>query len=279
MPFLYDAVASLYSDELARRSTVTMPTGTAIDTYGVDRLTDDNPAHLFRTTSTTVRLVFAHPERTVLALLALIHATTEADDDVRLQANDIDDWSAPDFDVVFPQAGWLGSGSGRWPVNPRIFPSALEGYDQYGYNFHSLIFGRDTPLAQNLELGNIRMHPTFQFWALDRAAKESWEKRRIQHETSFGVRTKYLRRADTQSFAIGMSGLDESASERATLKAQWADVEGDGQPFLFVPDASVNECYLTCWDMTVQEFDRQTRSQAGFSGRLREVGRGLRPGI
>lgn len=278
MPFLYDAVASLFSDELARQATITMPTGTALDTYGLDRLTDDNPAHFFRTSSTQVRLVFAHPERTAIALLSLIHGTMEADDDVRIQANDTDSWATPDFDVAFPQAGWIGAGRGKWPINPRIFPNEIEGYDQYGYNFHSLIFGRDTALAQNLELGQIRMHPAYLDWALDRSLRESWEKRRVIHETSFGSQTKYLRRADTQRFSIRMSGLAESQAERVALKQHWADVEGDGQPFLFVPDRSINEAYLVSWDMGTQEFERATREQAIFAGNLRELGRGLRPG-
>lgn len=275
---LYDAVASFFGDELARQATITMPIGTAIDTYDVDKLVDDNAGHLFRTSSTRVRLVFAHPERTAIALLALIHATTEADDDVRFMANDTDDWDTPSVDEVFPQAGWIGSGEGRWPINPRLFPLELEDYDEYGYMFHALDFGRDTALAQSLEIGEIRMHPTYLDWALDRNARESWEKRRILHETSFGMRTKYLRRADTQRFEIRMSGLAESQSERASLKAHWADVDGDGQSFLYSPDKSVNEIYLSCWDMTAQDFDRATREQAIFAGTIREEGRGLRPG-
>lgn len=279
---LSDALYSLFSDELARQAEITIETGSAVSTYGVERLVDDNPAHLFRANETSVALQLEFAEKTPIGLLALIHGTPESDDDVRVQGDDgpVPDWDSPAFDIAFPQSGWVGSGVTRWPVNSWINVSEQPDYDPLGYKFYRLAFGITSPLAQALELGQIRMHPPpVLSLALDRDMLERRSKPRINNTTAFEVETKYSRGTTIWRASIRLTSLfDSDGDERAAIQNLWSDVDGGNHPWLFIPDATEAPCYLVCFAGTDEEIQRVVKGVSNRAGDIREVGRGLRPG-
>lgn len=273
---------SLYTDwshELARQATITVETGAAEADYGPDLLIDDNPAHVFKATGTTVALEFAFAEKTPIDLLALIHATLEASDDVRLQGDDDADWDAPTFNQVITPSGWVGAGVTRWPVNTWVQPLASAGYDALGFKNYRLAFGIETPLVQALQLGQVWMHAAVQELLLDRNADEVRQKPNIDNQTSFLVSTIYTRGTTRWRSAFTLSALFDTEDERAALQTHWSDVDGGNRPWLFVPDQDQPECYLVRWATTEEQITRVVRGVSNRLGGVTEVGRGLRPGV
>lgn len=274
--FPTDALYSHYSDELARQAEITIETGTAEDTYGVERLVDDNPAHLFKANEDQVALQFTFAEKTVIGLLALIHSTLESDDEVVLEADDAADWVTPAFSAAFAQTGWVGAGVTRWPHNSWMRPDQEAGYDPTGYLNYRLTFGLDTPLAQNLQLGQIRMHPTARSIYFDRGARRMRDKPNIENRTAFRVSTIYPRGTTLYSKSLAISALD--STQVVALETQWEDVDGRTYPWLWIPDASDPRCYLVRHQTTQEEFERVVRATSVRPLQIEEVGRGLRPG-
>lgn len=273
--FPYDAIYSYWSDELARQATITLQTGTAEAGYGVDRLIDDNPAILFKSPDTQVALQIAFGAPVPLALLALFHATPEAGEDVRIQGHTSAAWGSPSVDLPFPPAGWVGAGVTRWPNNPWLSGIDTDLFD-VGYRYYRLCFGLTTPLAQPLQLGQLRMHSALYRYALDNSPQVKRTRPRIDNRTAFNISTKYSRGTEIYSQAVEMGALEDD--ERTALQAHWSDVDGANQPWVFIPDGLVNRAYLGTWAMTDESFQRMTRATAKFTGAFEELGRGLRPG-
>jgi hypothetical protein len=276
------ALYSHWSDELARLATIAVDIGEAEDSYGVDRLVDDNPAYLFKATGTSVALEFAHPEKQPIGLLALIHTTLEATDDVRLQGDDDADWYNPAFDMAITPSGWVGAGVTRWPVNTWENVLAADGYAPAGYNYHRLTFGLDTPLAQPLQIGEIRMHPVVRSMLIDRGRLETRSKPRILNKTAFQVATIYTRGTTLWKAQLGLSALLDDfhgVNERAAIQALWDDVDGGNLPFLFVPNENELPVYEVRWSSTDEQIQRVVEGASARAGVLEEVGRGLRPGV
>lgn len=270
------ALFSDYSDELARTATITVQTGAVETDYGVDLLTDDNPAKVLRATGTSLALQLDFGTATPIGQLALIHSTLETGDDVRIQGNATASWGSPSFNVAVPIAGWRGSGVTRWPTNTWFDVDAEATYNPSGYRYYRLTFGVTTPLSQALQLGQLRIHPSLRTFYIDRDTAIRPRKPIIKNTTAFDVDTIYPRGTTrfAQTFTLG--GFE--AAERASFEAHWYDVDGQSYPWLFVPDATVNECYLVRWATTEYDMARALQSVARVSGAVQEVSRGLRPG-
>lgn len=271
------AIFTDFSDELARQATVTVETGTSESGYGPELLVDDNPAKVFRSPNTSVALQFSFAAKTPLAFMSLHHGTFEADDDVRLQADDDADWDDPAFDVAFPMAGWVGAGASRWPVNPWLDLEAQEGFDPAGYKHYRLACGLSTPLSQALQLGQVRMHPSVRRMDFDRGVRLRPSKRIIEHVTAFGVSTIYTRGTTQWAASFGLGGLEDV--DRASVEEHWDDVDGRSQPWVLVPDGTVNRCYLVRYATAELEMELALRGLAAASVSVQEVARGLRPGV
>lgn len=274
------AIYSNYSDELARTATVSLETGTAQDTYGVERLVDDNPAHLFKANETNVGIQISFEEPTPIGILALIHTTLEVNDDVRILGDNgaTPDWDYPAFDIPFPQSGWRGDGVTRWPINSWINLSEEAEYDVYGYTNYLLTFGRTSALQQPLQIGNIRMHPPpLKRLYLDRDPVERRSKPNIENRTAYGVSTIYPRGTTLWGFKYGNRMLDDD--EREEIWAHWSDVDGRTYPWLFIPHPDEAPCYLVRYETTEEEIQRACDGLTRFTGAVQEVGRGLRPGV
>lgn len=265
-----------YSDELVRQATVSLETGTAVAGYGVDRLYNDKPGRGFRATDGDVSIQLAYAEKVVPSLLAIIHATPEAAEDVRFMADNAANWAAPEIDVALTVPGWVGAGDTRWPRNMWLDISAIEGFDPAGYLAFLVAFGRSTPLAEALEVGELRMHATVYDVDINRGRKEAPGRPDIEHRTSFGYRTIYPYGSRIEELDGSFGALD--ASGVADLKAQWDDVGARAHPFVVVPDSSESDAYLVRWDAMNLGLERATKVQGQAGFKMVEVARGLRPG-
>jgi hypothetical protein len=275
---------SLYSEELARQATISLIVGTAEDTYGVERLTDDNPAHLFKATGTSVAIEFAFADKTPIALLGLIHTTLETTDQVVWAGDDAGAWGSPTWAATITPAGWVGQGTGRWPINTWADLTSKPGYDAAGFSKYLLACGTTIGLAQPLQIGQIRLEPTIRRWSLARAPVEQRLRPLVENVTPYGVSTLYARGTTRWRFSFGLGGLFDD--ERAAASAQWEDVEGRGRPWLWIPNGREPACYLVRWATPQLEFERVISQTATVSGVARfnalaveEVARGLRPGV
>ncbi len=271
------ALITDYSTELARQATITLGVGAADTGYGVERLTDDEPDFVFRSPDDQVAIVFDFGAATPLRYIFQIHGTPEADDDVRLQANATNVWTSPSIDEPFVQAGWLGAGESRWPLNPWLDTSDIEGWNAGGYRYVRLAYGLTTPLSQALQLGQILMFGDARVIDLGRGARPRVRKPGISHVTAAGVRAVYPYRVSQWGMDFELGGLE--AADRASLEAQLYDVDGMTSPFGFVPDMSVNRCYFGRWAQDVRDTDLVTAAQASERVVFEELSRGLRPGV
>lgn len=271
---------SLYSrasDELARQAGITVALGAAEDTYGPERLIDDNPAHLFKSGNAVVGIQFAYGSKRPVRYIAIIHATFEATDDVHFLGDDDADWDHPTMDVTLTPSGWVGSGTTRWPVNTWADLSQGTGYSAMGFKYYMLACGRNVPLTQALQIGEIRLHNTLYTLERDRGETIGRDRLAIENVTAFRVSTISSRGTELADWRIGFGVLFED--ERAELEAQMADVGGRVQPWLWIPDSLQAPCYLVRWAQTRQELTRQLTSVTTGSGQIAEIGRGLRPGV
>lgn len=265
-----------YSDELVRQATLSLETGTAVAGYGVERLYNDRPGRGFKATDGNVSIQLDYAGKVIPSLLGIIHTTPEAGEEVRFMADNSANWAAPAIDVTLEVPGWIGAGDTRWPRNIWLDISAIEGFDPLGYLSFLVAFGRDTPLAQDLEIGELRMHSTVYDVDIDRGRKEEPERPDIEHRTSFGYRTVYPYGTRIEVLQGVMGGLGEA--DVAGLKAQWDDVGARAHPFLVVPDVSEPDAFLVKWESTDLGLDRATKVQGQMGFRMVEVARGLRPG-
>lgn len=268
-----------WSDEVARNATITLVPGTSPDTYGVTLLTDDDPAHVFKANETTVGIQFAYGAKQPVELLTLIHGTLEADDDVRLLGDDAADWGSPAFDVVITPAGWVGSGSSRWPLNTYVDLRQSAGFDPAGFENYLLTCGRDTALAQALQLGQVGLYRTVREMFVDRGFQDSRTKPRIENRTGFDIATIYSRGTTIWRAQLGLGALFDVDDERAAIEALWSDADGANHPWPIVPDDTDPRCYLVRFVGTSEQFTRLVQGVSTRAIAIEELGRGLRPGV
>ena len=271
------AIYQQYSDEVAHLATITIETcvDPGDDNYGPAALVDDNPAKVAKINSVTGAWQFAYPAKKPVAIVGLIHADFDAGADVVIQGDDAADWVTPAFEAAITIPAWLGSGTGAWPVNPWLDLTEAAGYDAAGWQYYRLLV---TANSQNLQLGQVwfgseirRLSPNLHWGFTERS-----QKRTIANETSYGVQTIYTR--GTTEWRLEASG-EFGATLQAALEAQWADVDGTAYPWLFVPDGLVNRCYLVRWAELIRAERHIFSQQIGQELVIRELARGLRPGV
>jgi hypothetical protein len=287
----FDAIYTFPSDELIRQGTVTLGIGTSPDTYGVERLTDDNPAHLFKLNETqgAIDVTFTVARR--IRLLALVHATPENSEDVRLLADDgLDgpDWDNPAVDVAFPITGWEGSGRFRWPINSYLDLTDIDGIDANAtFKYYRLRFGLTpgvdlggTPLVQPLQIGQLVGYENFGRWPLDRGISEKWNRPTTESATAYRVVTLFSRGTTIYEAKFGIQPLNPS--ERGTLHLQVSDSWGRVQPWLFIPNGLEPRGYFVRWATPDEEITHEIVNEqdgvAHFADAVEELSRGLRPG-
>jgi hypothetical protein len=129
------------SDNVAPAATLSLPSGTADAAYPLANIVDLNPAHPFKLTTTTCRIVFDLGSATTLAIVALIHHNLDAGLNVRWQGNATNSWGSPSFDYAFTITAKDQDG---YRPNSVAIPSGSYRYWSLvvvGTNTNNLIFG------------------------------------------------------------------------------------------------------------------------------------------
>lgn len=270
------AIYQKYSDNVAKNATITIETGGAAPTgYEATNLVDDNPAKVAKISATTGAWLFDFGSAQRVDLIALIHHDFDAGADVKIQGNASNSWGTPSFEASLTIPTWIAAGTTRrWPVNPYLDLTGQSGYSASGFRYWRLVI---TSNSQNLELGQVWMSPTIRQFVRNHRWDYGVERQRLltENQTAFGVSTAYTRLTDRyrQSFVINATNADAT-----DLRAQWADVDGRTYPWLWVPDPTVNACYLVRWASDSIQETHTFVNYRTFELAVEEVARGLRPG-
>lgn len=286
----FNTIYQFYRDEVARLATITIEDDTspslAGEGYGPENLVDDNPAKLAKIDATSGAWIFEYPAKQVIEVAALIHHTfDETVDDsgspsealVRLEGNSSSDFSSPAFVAPFVIPAWFGVGTRRWPMNPYLVLTDLEGYDPEGFQFWRLVIESN---SQNIQLGQVWFGETLREFDPD----VKWglriqpDKPLIENRTAFGVSTIYPRGTTIWAYEADLMATDDLAD---ALEAHWYDQEGRARPFLLIPSGPGpdDRCYLVRYAMTDRQAQWNFQNVHDMHLAFQEVGRGLRPGV
>jgi hypothetical protein len=240
------AIYHFYTDNILLNADLSISLGTdpGDPNYTPSSLVDGNPAKPAKIDSVTAAwLAGMRGVKTPAQSLFLIHHDFKEGCDVRIQGNDTDTWGTPSFEAHVTIPAWLGSGVGRWPVNPWLDLTEQFGYDPLGWMFWRLLI---TSNDQNVQLGQWLLCNPIRRFEQDLAwsSKRTLNKRLIENRTSFGVSTIYSR--NTNEVVIEGDHRPLAALEDELIR-QWYDVEGRARSWPFVPNGLLNECFFGRW--------------------------------
>lgn len=266
-----------YADNVAPLATITAPTGTVASApYGLTALVDDNPAKLFKFTTTSGSLQFAYVAKQPLQNVGLIHSNCDAGLTVQIMGDNAANWAAPAFSANITIPTWLATGTTRaWPINPWLDLEVQPGYSALGFFYWLLKFGTN---SQAIQLGlpwlgatNRRLSPNIQW-----GTKPVEDKPAIENVTNARVSTIY---SYGTSLWENEGDVRHTDAQRTAIREQWYDVDGRRLPFLLVPDGTKNVCYLVRWKTTSQEMQENFVNHTTMHLAFQELSRGLRPGV
>lgn len=287
----FNTIYQFYKDEVARLATISIeddasPSLSGGESYGPDSLVDDNPAKVAKIGATSGAWIFAYAEKQRIDIAALIHHTFDETPagspgsptpSVRLEGNATSDFSNPTFVATFTIPPWFGEGTRRWPVNPYLVLTEVEGYDPEGFLFWRLVIENN---SQNIQLGQVWFGSTIRRFDPD----VRWgprvvpDKPQIENRTSFGVSTIYPLGTTIWGYEADLQATDDLAE---ALEQHWYDVEGRARPFLLVPSGPGpdDRCYLVRYAITTRQAEWNFANTHVMRLAFQEVGRGLRPGV
>lgn len=270
------AIYHFASDNVIPGSTLTIETGTdpGDDNYRAPVLGDLNPAKVAKIDSTTFAWQADLGSSKPLYDVGLIHFDADEGANVRFQANSSASWGSPPVDLAVTIPAWLGSGTGRWPVNAWLDIAAALG-SVPSYRYLRLIC---TGNSQDGQLGQWVVNKATRRFTEDMqwGSRSTVRKRVIENRTAFGVASIYPRGTNELIFEGEHKPL---ADLEDALVRQWYDVEGRTYPWLFVPDGTKNACYFVRWANPQRQSTYYAPGAYSNAFAVEEVSRGVRPGI
>lgn len=281
-------ILTSYKDEVGRLATATVETGTpnTDPNYTPDILQNDNPAQVAKIDSVTGAWLFTFAAAQRIDLAALIHhdfiaSGSSPDITVVLEANTSNSWGAPAFSAAFTIPAWRASGTTwQWPINPWLDLTAESDYSTTGWQYWRLsIVNND----QNLQLGGVKLYSAFQQFVADfrPSLPRATRKRSIVNTTAFEVDTIYPRGINRWEQT---GSLILTSAQAELLKEHYFDVNGQAMPFVVIPNGLRNEAYFVRrpdeFGETVEFYSEGDDTELlTMTLPLREVSRGLRPGV
>lgn len=276
------ALYTFPSDEVAGISTITVQTGTAAPQYGPTLLIDKNPARVAKIVEVTGAWQGAWGAKQAPKIASVVHHTFDAGADVKIQFDDTPNWTTPAFSQSLTIPTWKGgTGAKRWPVTPWVDLTQNVSWSAVGWLYWRLVV---TGNSQGVQAGQIYLskairqvgppstkEPGIQFGYTTTPRRPA-----IENVTAFDVQTIYGRGTRLYSFAGALRTLD---SVMPGIREQWEESGGMEEPWLFIPDGTVNEAFYVRWRGDARAEQRNFLNQNDLPWDLREVGRGLRPGV
>jgi hypothetical protein len=257
-----------YSDNLAPSATITIETGTAATGYDPENIADGDAAKPSKLNETSGAWLFDFGTATEIAIAALFHHNFEAGLDVRLQANASNSWGAPSLEVSFVIPAWRVD---RFPGQPWI---DLTGQDAFGaYRYWRLLVAGTNAVALavgELWLGAVvrRLNPDFA-----QGRSSALDQPIIEHKTAY----RRLRTPLSTTIRSISGTIPPTTDTVAQAVIDWITDAG-GRPFLFIPDATLNEAWLALHLTTRHQIEALLDHDAStFPLSLEEDGRGLEP--
>lgn len=172
-------------DDIAGLVTPTLAAGTPATGYGPELLYDNDPAHPFKTESTTFRLVWNYLSVKAPKLVVLVHPNFSAGAVVKYQMHTADVWTSPDFSQTFPAASYHED---KFPKNLHLDLRVAAP----SYQYASLAV--TTASSVNCSIGEMIVATTVR--ALDgtyeRNAQDDEDHPLNEHRTDVGVSTIYV---------------------------------------------------------------------------------------
>jgi hypothetical protein len=265
------------SDNVALNATPSISAGTdPLDSnYAATSLIDENPAKVAKILSTTGAWLLDFGSAQRVDLVALIHHNFDAGANVVIQANSSDSWGAPAFSCAITIPAWLGTGTGRWPVNPFKELVTATGYSSTGWRYWRILV---TGNSQNLQLGQVILCSTIRTLDpnFDRGFSEIRKKPLIENKTSFLVSTIYILHTIIWLMTFFWNIAEDAI--RNEIQAHWEDAGGRAYPWLFIPNGLENKCFYVRYTTTEEQMQRNYTNISKFTCSVEEAARGLRPG-
>ena len=264
------AVLQRYTDNVARKATVSVVSGTVAAGYQLNWLTDDDPARPCKFNETSVTLLFDWTTPQRQDSVALIHANLAAGLSVSYQCNATNSWGAPTLStaVVIPSYR-----ENKYPTNAYKDLTTVAGYSSSGFRYGRLVISGTNPVA--IALGEfLVIAPKREVEWLDNKQKFNDERKIVSHETDAGVQTIFDLGVHIRRFE---GSLTNRGNQRQELDSHWADTCGRSYPFLFIPNSLSGEPWLVRWQDPAKEDSFTSVGLSTLSCKLVEVGRGLYP--
>ena len=264
------AVLQRYSDNVARKATVTVTTGSVAPGYLLSWLIDDDPARPCKFNETSVTLLFDWETPQRQDTVALIHANLATGLSVQYQCNATNSWGSPTVSASLVIPGYREN---KYPINAYLDLTMVAGYSSGGFRYGRLVVSGTNPVA--IALGEfLIIAPKRQVEWLDNRQKFNDERKIVSHETDAGVQTTFDLGVHIRRFE---GSLTNRNNQRQELDGHWADACGQSYPFLFIPNSLNGEPWLVRWQDPMKEDNFTSVGVSTLSCKFIEVGRGLYP--
>lgn len=256
---------SLPNDDLAQ--TAVAVTASAEDAeYPAENIIANPPSRPAKLTTETGWWKFDFGTAISPIAAAVIYHNLDAGLPLILQANSIDDFTAPPFQQQFDIPAHHEDG---WPVSPWM---ALQGNPSYRWWLLVLDAGSpanslDLQVGRLLLVDQLRDLGTDVRWGVE----EGEEHTIIEQATELGVETIYPLGGKRRRFS-GEFGLYDS--ESSDLLALHRSAQGRNYPWLLIPDVAVNDAWFVRFEGGSSRI-RQAPNHNVFPFRVQELSRGL----
>jgi hypothetical protein len=254
-----------WSDNVASQATVTATP--ADPAYPAAWATDLDPARPAKLSAGTGAFVFTFPTPQRVDAVAIIHHNLSPGLDVEVQGG-APDFASPAFNHPITIPPYRPDG---FCVSPWLDLTTLPGYTPAGQlAWRVAINNNPVPAA----IGEIVLLSTLR--SLDRNPQwgfvDTENHPLIEHATDFGVVTIYEFGTLTRTYSGQIIASDPGAAELRTLAR---DARFRARPWLFVPDAAVNEAWLVRFTQMPQARTHQVTNANPMLWTVEELSRGL----
>jgi hypothetical protein len=269
-----DLEYALPSDDLKRYGNWSLVAGTTTDVgYGIERLTNDNPAYPVKFNETTFRIEKDFGAVVYPQFAAVIHANLDLGYvGLTLQGNTSATWGSPAYSKTFPVATYQNN---AFPVNLAL--DLRDDAPAYQYWSLTATTVNSVPIAIGLFVLVDAVHALNGHLLLGSNPEDDEDTPSNRHATdagvestfSFGTRLRWLR---------GEKLLDGEA-EGTQIRDWHRAASGDAGRFLLLPHMEDDEPWFARFGTSKLPRQHQLPNQERFTVKLEfaEISRGLKP--
>jgi hypothetical protein len=267
---------ALISVKYGRASDNVAPNATSITAttedseYPAENAIDLDPGKPAKLTGTTGSFVFDFGAAQRMDHVAIIHHNLTAGlGSVKFQCNSSNSWGSPTVDATLTvPSDW----EDNYPVSFHKDLTGVSGYSSGGFRYARLNFGSANDAA--IALGEIVILSQARTLSIVRPDVTTSEQRPlIEHGTDYEIATIYDRGTPVRTFSAEV--LNNGTT--STIDSWYRDVKGRVLPFLFIPNAAVNDAWFVRFAEPVKQlaYLPGDGTLTSFRVKVTEVGKGL----